>query len=133
MDTNVLLYAATARLSDPRRHDRAYRLLDGLDFGVSTQVLQEFYVNALRKGSPRPTPEQVREWVDWLSTRPVVVIDLDLMNAAISMSERYQIAYWDAAVLAAAERLGASVLYTEDLNHGQRYGSVLVENPFREL
>jgi predicted nucleic acid-binding protein len=42
-----------------------------------------------------------------------------------------QIQYWDAAILVAAMRLGARVLYTEDLNHGQTYGSVCVENPFR--
>ena len=49
------------------------------------------------------------------------------------MSERYRISFWDACVLAAAERLGAPILYTEDLNHGQSYGSVRVDNPFRNL
>ncbi len=45
---------------------------------------------------------------------------------------RFQIHYYDAAIVAAAERLGAEILYTEDLNHGQRYGTVLVQNPFRD-
>jgi predicted nucleic acid-binding protein len=41
------------------------------------------------------------------------------------------ISYWDAALVAAAEVIGAPILYTEDLNHGQKYGSVTVINPFK--
>ena len=100
---------------------------------MSAQVLQEFYVNALRKSEPRPTADQVKEWIAWLAERPVVPTDLDLIKAAIDLSTRHQISYWDAAILAAAERLQAQVLYTEDLNHGQLYGTVLVQNPFRDL
>ena len=44
--------------------------------------------------------------------------------------ERHQISYWDAAVIGAAEALGAAILFSEDLNHGQLYGSVQVVNPF---
>ncbi|MGH9483108.1 MAG: hypothetical protein ACRD1L_13550 [Terriglobales bacterium] len=43
---------------------------------------------------------------------------------------RYAVSYWDAAILAAAEALGAHTVYSEDLNHGQRYGQVRVLNPF---
>ncbi len=70
--------------------------------------------------------------MNWLSSRPFVPTDISLIRSAIATSERYQISYWDAAILAAAERIGAGILYTEDLNHGQRYGSVLVQNPFRD-
>jgi predicted nucleic acid-binding protein len=58
------------------------------------------------------------------------VIDPSLIRTAIATSQRYLIAYWDGAILAAAERLGAEIVYTEDLNHGQRYGPVQVINPF---
>jgi predicted nucleic acid-binding protein len=43
---------------------------------------------------------------------------------------RYGISYWDATIIAAAHALGAKILYTEDLNDGQRYGDVQVVNPF---
>ena len=49
------------------------------------------------------------------------------------MSVRFKISYWDGAIIAAAEALGAETLYTEDLNDGQLYGSVRVENPFKTL
>jgi predicted nucleic acid-binding protein len=58
------------------------------------------------------------------------VIDPSLIKTAIATSQRFRIAYWDAAIIAAAERLGAETLFTEDLNHGQSYGSVRVINPF---
>jgi predicted nucleic acid-binding protein len=54
-----------------------------------------------------------------------------IFSPLLEFEERYQISFWDALILAAAESGGAGVVYTEDLNHGQRYGSVLVQNPFR--
>jgi predicted nucleic acid-binding protein len=61
------------------------------------------------------------------------VVDPALIKVAILLSAHYKISYWDAAIVAAAEALGATTLYSEDLNHGQSYGSVRVENPFRDL
>ncbi len=52
------------------------------------------------------------------------------MSPRIEASIRHEISYWDGAIIAAAESLGASILYTEDLNHGQHYGSVRAVNPF---
>jgi predicted nucleic acid-binding protein len=46
------------------------------------------------------------------------------------MHERYQISYWDAAIMAAAKELSAGVVFSEDLNHGQSYDGVVVKNPF---
>jgi predicted nucleic acid-binding protein len=60
----------------------------------------------------------------------VVGTDYPLITAAVELSVRYGISYWDGAILAAAGVLEAPVLYSEDLGHGQRYGSVRVTNPF---
>ena len=69
--------------------------------------------------------------MDLLGEYPVAPVDNDLVRAGIAVSERFQISYWDAAIIAAADTLGAPVLYSEDLNHGQHYGSVKVINPFK--
>jgi len=61
---------------------------------------------------------------------PVVATDYPLIVAAVEMSLRYGLSYWDGAILAAAEALDAPTLYTEDLQHGQRYGRVTAVNPF---
>ena len=65
-----------------------------------------------------------------LMRRPLVATDSGLLLDALGLKQRFQLSYWDAAIIAAAKALGASVLYSEDLNHGQDYGGVTVENPF---
>jgi len=74
---------------------------------------------------------QALEWIEQFEAFPCLAIDADLVKIAIEISERFQISYWDGAIVAAAEALGAKKLYSEDLNHGQRYGSVWAYNPFR--
>jgi len=131
LDTNILIYAAAGRPDAPDKYARAWDLLDEAKFGLSGQVLAEFYVNVLTKPDVPLKPAEAAIWVDRLSTVPVVPIDADLVREAINHSHRYRIHYWDAALIAAAERLDAPILYTEDLNHNQLYGSVRVVNPFR--
>jgi predicted nucleic acid-binding protein len=63
------------------------------------------------------------------SSRPVAAIDIPLMRHALQLKSRYRISYWDAAVIAGARRLGASVCVSEDLADGQDYGGVRVLNP----
>ncbi len=96
-------------------------------------MLAEFVVNLTRKPMLPPTAAEVDGWMDALSKFPVVPVDESLVRTANVLARRFQVHYYDAAIIAAAERLGAPVLYTEDLNHGQHYGSVQVQNPFRDL
>ncbi|MGI8853333.1 MAG: PIN domain-containing protein [Methyloceanibacter sp.] len=106
-------------------------LIGRLNFGVSTQVLQEFYTAAIGQRSGAPlSPANARQWVEDIAMQPCAIVDKELIQVAIEISWRYRINYWDGAILAAAERLGTEIVYTEDLNHGQSYGSVRVINPF---
>jgi predicted nucleic acid-binding protein len=61
---------------------------------------------------------------------PVLTPTPSLVFRALDLTQRYQIRYYDAAILAAAQELGCQTLYTEDLNHGQTYDTVQVINPF---
>ena len=63
---------------------------------------------------------------------PLVEIGSSHIVRALLGEERFHISFWDALILAAAESAGATVLFTEDLNDGQQYGTVRVENPFRQ-
>lgn len=129
LDTNVLIYAALGSADEPAKYERAVELLT-TRFGISGQVLAEFYVNAQRKGSVPLTADEAKEWVYRLSKKAFQPVDYAVIRGGIENARRYQISYWDGAIIAAAERLGARVVYSEDLNHGQTYGSVRVENPF---
>ena len=130
VDTNVLIYAAAGRDDETAKYGRANEIIQSEAIGLSSQVLQEFFVNVVRKPA---TPLGVRaafDWIERLAAFPCIAIDTSLVMTAITLSERYRISYWDAAIIAAAERLEAPVVYSEDFNHGQSYGSVRVLNPF---
>jgi len=132
LDTNVLVYAAAGRDGAEGKRLRALELIEREPFGLSSQVIQEFYVTVVRKVEVPLSPAEALEWIENLELFPCIAIDTSLVKIAIEVSERYRISYWDGAIVAAAESLGARHLYSEDLNHGQRYGSVEVINPFAE-
>jgi predicted nucleic acid-binding protein len=130
VDTNILIYAASKNPKDQAKREKAAELIASIEFGVSAQVLAEFYVNVTNKGAPPMTPDVALRWLDRLQDLPCVALDAGLVRRGIEISKRYQISYRDGAILADAEALGAPVLFTEDLNHGQGYGAVTVVNPF---
>lgn len=131
LDANVLVYAVSAAREDAPKKATALELIRRADFGLSAQVLQEFYVTVTRKiRSPLP-PESAVALMDEYRVFPIAIVDYPLVVAAVELSVRYDVSYWDGAILAAAEALDAPLLYTEDLGHNQRYGSVRVVNPFK--
>ena len=132
LDTNVLVYAVGGRREDEWKRERAFELLEPAEFGTSGQVLQEFFVTVTRKMKAPLTVPEAGAWVERLCIRPVAQIDASLVKSAIYLSSRYEISYWDGAIIAAARSLDAPVLYTEDLNDGQVYADVRVVNPFRQ-
>lgn len=131
LDTNVLVYAAIGTGRDERKRLRALDLIDSVDFGVSAQVLQEFYVTVRRKAAEPLSAVEAMAWIDQLVMVPCQPLDHALVRIAVEICERHGVSYWDAAIVAAAEALGAEIVYSEDFNDGQIYGRVRVINPFR--
>ncbi len=129
-DTNVLVYAAIGTGKEEPKRKRALGLIQSEDFGTSAQVLQEFFVTVAKKALRPLSAAQALEWIEQWAAFPCQPIDRELVQIAIALSERFAISYWDAAILAAAEALGARLVYSEDLNDGQQYGQVRVVNPF---
>lgn len=133
VDTNILLYAASGKPEDREKSVIARAIVFDRPVAISLQVLQEFYT-AARK--PRKLAlghdDAVRfckQWRTFLILEPT----LQLFDAALELCGRYQISYYDAAILAAARQLGCAKVYSEDLNDGQDYDGVRVENPFRGI
>jgi len=102
-DTNVIVYAAVGTGKDKPKKDRALELIESEDFGTSAQVLQEFFVTVVRKASRPLSVVQGLEWIEELTAFPCQRIDHQLVRIAVEQSERYEISYWDAAFLVAAE------------------------------
>ncbi len=134
LDTNILLYAISTSEAETTKKTIARDLLAGNDWGVSVQVLQEFYVNAIKSkrasDSPAMTAQEAANAVRRFTAYPVVSNTDTLLIKAIDLSQRFQISFWDAGVIAAAIASGAKTLYTEDLNNGQIYETITVVNPF---
>lgn len=134
VDTNVLLYSVSTAEEDEPKARVARAILDEADIALSTQVLQEFYVQATHSRRPdRLTHEQAATLIDSFLRFPVQATTTKLVLAALETRERYQMSYWDAAIIEAARAAGCPQVLSEDLAHGQDYGGVRVENPFREL
>lgn len=130
VDTNILLYAISTAPEESGKKQRAREILAKTGWGLSIQVLQEFYVNATRAPNPAMRHEDAEATIRQLLLRPVADTDAALMLDAFRLKVRYQLSYWDAAIVAAAQQLGASTLYSEDLQDGQTFDAVKVVNPF---
>jgi len=132
VDTNVLVYAHD-RGAGPR-HRVARDLVDRLwlegGATISTQVLQELWVNVRRKAARPISRKQAERLIEDYLAWTVVVNDGASILDALRLEDRFSISFWDALIVQAALDGGASVLYSEDLGAGQRYGAVEVVNPF---
>lgn len=134
VDTNVLLYALSRDPGERDKAERAHQILASRDVVLSVQVLQEFYVQATRESrEDRLTHEQATTLVESFTRFPVAEITTRVVLAAMATRARFGISYWDAAILEACRSLGCVVVLSEDLNDGQDYHGVRVENPFRDL
>jgi predicted nucleic acid-binding protein len=132
VDTNVLLYAV-----DDTDLDKQRRCRDWLTVcwqrrcgRMSTQVLNEFYANARRRfasaisaGDARAEVRRYQRWKPW-------VIDHATIETAWAAESRYQLNYWDALMIAAAQHMGCTLLLTEDLQHDQAIDKLRIVNPF---
>ncbi|MGC1413668.1 MAG: PIN domain-containing protein [Candidatus Acidiferrum sp.] len=131
LDTNILVYAYDP--SDARKQAIAQRIVaralagDGV---VSTQVLSEFAVTLLHKLSPQAQPDDVVETLDSLSAIRMISQDFGVVRRAVEARAAYGIHFYDGMIVAAAERGACGRILSEDLNTGQSYFQIPVENPF---
>lgn len=132
-DTNILVYLFDEDY--PEKKAQAQVLLEKeTENGrilVSTQVLQEFYVTVTRKLGVPLSPEKAEEIVSQFMVFPLVEISSSHILKAIRKSINLQFSFWDALIIEAAISGGASILYTEDLQHGQIIDNLKILNPFQ--
>ena len=131
-DTNILVCVYDRQ--DPDKQERAFELISDAITNengfVSAQVLGEFY-NATTRRVANPLPQEVAgQAINLFATLPVIEIDLALVQRAAGTCNRYRISYWDALIVAAAEKAGCARIISEDFNPGQSYNGVVAFNPF---
>ncbi len=129
-DTNIIVYAADSASGKPERRDVARQLMQTRAITTSTQVMLELYAVLCKKLGYGA--DAASNWVRSLQDDTVVTVTATDVIEAIATARRYNISHWDSLILVAADKAGLELVYTEDLNHGQTYGSVRVCNPFIE-
>lgn len=130
VDSNVLLYYVDP--VETAKRVRATEWLEALWMAgtgrLSWQVLHEFYWNAVRKMGLDPV--RAREIVEDISQWRPVDTSVGLMQQAWHWTDVAQLPYWDALILAAAQRSGAKYLLSEDFQSQRRYQDIQTLNPF---
>jgi predicted nucleic acid-binding protein len=134
VDTNILVYAydRTAANKFVGARELMEKLWDSGEGVVSTQVLEEFYVTVTAKIPHRLRPAEARQIIADLGTWRVAVLEMRDILAGSEIAEQYRLNFWDGLILAAAHKEEAVTLWSEDLNHGQKYGEITVYNPFMQ-
>ncbi len=131
LDTNVLVYAYDDEepLKQGIGRDYMRRAMKG-EFMVSVQVLMELATTLLHKFSTPVSHEQMTIILDALDPVQVVRPDRNMVRRAVEARAQYGLHFYDGMIVAAAERAGCKKVWSEDLNAGQSYFGVAVENPF---
>jgi len=134
LDTNIFVYSLD--LTVPAKARRAARLVaDGLDTGngiVSYQVVQEFFNVALRRFAKPMSAFAAEEYLNTVF-RPLLAVHSSpaLFISALQVFGQHRLSWYDSLIVAAAQEASCSILYSEDMQHGQRIGDLRIENPFR--
>lgn len=131
VDTNILVYAHDSAAG--QKHERAKALIQSLwdsQMGcLSIQVLQEFYVTITRKVARPLSPVEASQIISNLGAWRLHTPQVEDVLAAIQIQTRYQLSFWDALIIQSANQLACEIVWSEDLNAGQTYSTVRVENP----
>lgn len=131
VDTNVLLYAVGTAPDEETKRRVALEILDDSDLALSVQVLQEFFVQATRVSRSDPlSPDQATALIESWLRYPVQESSVTLLRNAMATRARWDISYWDAAIVEAAREADCPILLTEDLQHGMDFAGVRVVDPF---
>lgn len=133
LDTNIFVYSVDP--SDPRKAQIAVRLIREAvvvqNGCTSYQTVQEFLNVALKKFASVMTQESSAIYVK-NQMGPIVAVEssMQLFADALEVKSRYKLSWYDSLIVAAALEATCEVLYTEDMQHGQRFGELVVTNPF---
>jgi len=130
VDTNVLIYAVDQADLQKQQAAQAWRrwLWETNRGRISFQVLQEFYVNAIKK--QLSAQAEIRKEIEDLMTWQPIPLDASVIARAWKIEDRYRISFWDSLIIAAARVADCRYLLTEDLQRGQDLDGVMIVDPF---
>jgi predicted nucleic acid-binding protein len=134
LDSNIFIYAYDKR--EPIKQSIANDLIRSLvvaqEATISYQVIQEFLNWALIKAPVKMPKDDAQQYLE-TTFRPLHIVapSSALISDAIGIQERYRLSWYDSLIISAAQHGGCKTLYSEDLQHGQKFDTVTVRDPFR--
>jgi predicted nucleic acid-binding protein len=131
VDTNIFLYRISTDPAEANKQAIAAGILEADDLFVSVQVFQEFYTQATRPLRPDALlHDEAMALIESWKRFSIQEITVKLLDAALAARERWQLSYWDAAIIEAARLSNCETVLSEDLNPHHNFGGVKVVNPF---
>jgi len=136
LDSNILIYSFDK--SDKVKQKISLDLTNQLVFNdniyISTQVIQEFYINATQKIKEKIPSAEAKEFIKCLKTSNVYINDTDTIIQSIDIQKKYRLSFWDSLIISSALSLNCNFLYSEDLQDGLVIdGKMIVKNPFNRI
>ena len=130
IDTNIIIYANNKR--DVQKQKKALQVIKNLMSNgngvISTQVLQEYAYVAVKKINQ--APDLVMRQIMLLESLDVINQSAEQIRRAIEIMVTYKTSFWDACIISNAEHGNCTLIYSENLNSGQFYSGIKVQNPF---
>lgn len=133
LDTNILVYAFDVDAG--HKFEKAQSILkdcwESESGTLSTQVLQEFYVTVTKKLSNKINKESARNIVQAYKAWSIYSITPDDIIDASELEEQNSLSFRDSLIIIAAQKKGAEILYSEDVQDSQKFGDLIIKNPFK--
>jgi predicted nucleic acid-binding protein len=133
LDTNIFVYSVTDDSASKARvaTELIRRALASQKGVVSYQVVQEFFNLALKRFARTMS---LADCIDHLDTvfRPMLRVhsSIALYTEALALQNRFRLSWYDSLIVSAALHAECTILYSEDMQHGQRFGALQIQNPF---
>lgn len=133
LDTNIFVYSFDR--GSPGKAQRATKLIReavaSRKGAISYQVVQEFFNVALRRFAQPMTTAEAEQYLGTVF-RPLLAVQSSpaLYSEALRLAGKHRLSWYDSLIVAAAMEAGCSLLYSEDLQSGRRFGDLRIENPF---
>jgi predicted nucleic acid-binding protein len=132
VDTNIIVYAAHRNDRDYLKREKSINVLQmkNVEFIVSIQVINEFYITLLKNSVPE---DKIRERTDEISNDAVIMdISMETIKNAWVLRDKYRYSYWDSLIITSADESVCSILYSEDMQYRQIIENKLkIQNPFK--
>ena len=133
VDTNILVYSrdSSEEIKQPIAIDVLTELWQKGTGKISTQVCNEYYTTVTQKLKPGLSKDEAWQDIEALFAWQPLAVDKKVLVKAKACQLRYQLSWWDSLIVSAAYYCNCSTILSEDLNNGQEYFGIVVENPFK--